>query len=257
VTNIEYVATLALGSWPKQGLQGCKPKVNPGVTSHAPKECKRVWGNEPSHSQVNFHLDSWSPKWTPEFSESNCMGQNSMDQCVPYIIEKFLNVDVWNGLVWPIWTFETQVMMKREVGSQIGNLTPEHEKSGIDPISLHVGGERHTIGNLSTTTTTWFQTSSQSKVFTQSYGPPKLQESQLCEFRDSYLGVSGQKIIWMWTSWRDTKYTNRGKVVASPKFGRWWVLWIWICPWFILAPKVFKLCINQLVVWFVQIHVSD
>jgi hypothetical protein len=33
-----------------------------------------------------------------------------------------------------------------------------------------------------------------------------------------------RKAIWMWVSWRVTKYTIRGKVVASPKFGPWWVL---------------------------------
>jgi hypothetical protein len=32
--------------------------------------------------------------------------------------------------------------------------------------------------------------------------------------------------IWMWASWRGTKYTIRGKVVASPKSRPWWVLWI-------------------------------
>ncbi len=53
------------------------------------------------------------------------------------------------------------------------------------------------------------------------------------------------------------KYDIRGKVVASPKFGLWWVLWVWVCPWLVLAPKVFKLCTNQLVVWFVQICVSN
>jgi hypothetical protein len=42
----------------------------------------------------------------------------------------------------------------------------------------------------------------------------------------------------------------RGKVVTAPKSGLWWVLWIWICPWFILAPKVLQLCTHQLVVWF-------
>jgi hypothetical protein len=30
----------------------------------------------------------------------------------------------------------------------------------------------------------------------------------------------------------------------------WWVLWIWVCPWLVLAPKMFQLCTNQLVVWF-------
>jgi hypothetical protein len=46
------------------------------------------------------------------------------------------------------------------------------------------------------------------------------------------------------------KYSIRGKVVASPKSGLWWVLWIRVCPWFVLTPKVLQLCINQLVVWF-------
>jgi hypothetical protein len=29
------------------------------------------------------------------------------------------------------------------------------------------------------------------------------------------------------------------------------------CSWFVCAPKVFKLCTNQLVVWFVQVRVSN
>jgi len=33
------------------------------------------------------------------------------------------------------------------------------------------------------------------------------------------LGVLGQNAIWMWASWSGTKYTIRGKVVASPKSG--------------------------------------
>ncbi len=55
----------------------------------------------------------------------------------------------------------------------------------------------------------------------QSYAPPKLQESQLWEFRDSHLGVMGQKAIWMWPPWKVAEYIIRGKVVASPKFGPW------------------------------------
>ncbi len=30
-----------------------------------------------------------------------------------------------------------------------------------------------------------------------------------------------------------------------------------VYPWFICGPKVFQLCINQLVVWFVQVCVSN
>jgi len=29
----------------------------------------------------------------------------------------------------------------------------------------------------------------------------------------------------------------KGKVMASPKSGLWWALWVCVCPWFICAPK--------------------
>jgi hypothetical protein len=34
------------------------------------------------------------------------------------------------------------------------------------------------------------------------------------------------------------KKHHKGKVVASPKSGSWWVLWVCVCLWFIYAPKV-------------------
>jgi hypothetical protein len=68
---------------------------------------QRVWGNEPSHSQVNSHVGSWSPERTPESSERDCRGQNSLPQTVLYIIGKLLkckclkwarmaHLDIWN-----------------------------------------------------------------------------------------------------------------------------------------------------------------
>jgi hypothetical protein len=41
-----------------------------------------------------------------------------------------------------------------------------------------------------------------------------------------------------------------GKVVASPEFGLWWVLWVQGCPWLVLATKVLQPCANQLAYWF-------
>jgi hypothetical protein len=63
-------------------------------------------------------------------------------------------------------------------------------------------------------------------------------------------GIPRQNVIRMWALWRGIEYTIRGKVVASPKSGLWWVLWVRVCMWLVLAPKVFQLCTNQLVVWF-------
>jgi hypothetical protein len=41
-----------------------------------------------------------------------------------------------------------------------------------------------------------------------------------------------------WSRGQAQKYTIRGKVVVSPKFGPWWVLRVWSCPWLVPAPKV-------------------
>jgi hypothetical protein len=51
----------------------------------------------------------------------------------------------------------------------------------------------------------------------------------------------------------------KGKVVASPKFGPWWVLWVYVCPWFIHAPKCSKYALTNLLfglcktVWVIEL----
>jgi hypothetical protein len=47
------------------------------------------------------------------------------------------------------------------------------------------------------------------------------------------------------------KVYYKGEGGGFPKSRLWWVLWVRGCPWLVLASKVFKLCTNQLVVWFV------
>jgi hypothetical protein len=79
-------------------------------------------------------------------------------------------------------------MAKRKVKSQIGNLTPDHKTSEIDPISLRSGGVQYAIENISTRATTLLQTSSRSKVCTQSYSPAKSREFQPWQFRDFHFG---------------------------------------------------------------------
>jgi hypothetical protein len=120
------VATLALGLQPKQGFAKVWTKTRPDSHISCSCKCKRMWGNEPSHSQMNSHFGSWIPNGFPNF-------QRVIARVKIYWIEKFLislesswSVNVWNGLAWPIWTPKTQVMAKRKVGSQINNLTPDH-----------------------------------------------------------------------------------------------------------------------------------
>jgi len=120
---------------------------------------------------------------------------------------------------------------KEGAGSQIASLTPDQKKSGIDPIYLAVDDMPHTVGKLSTRVTTLLHTAFRSEVCSQSYGDPKSRESRLARFRNSHAGIPREsresrerKAIWMWVPWRGAEYNIRGKVVASPKSGPWWVL---------------------------------
>jgi hypothetical protein len=101
------VATLALGLWPRQGVARLGAKRETRESLHMLQGVQRVWGNEPSHSQMNSHVGSWTPKRTPKFSKRNFKGQNSLPWRVLYIIEKLLklrcliwahiaHLDIWN-----------------------------------------------------------------------------------------------------------------------------------------------------------------
>jgi len=63
------------------------------------------------------------------------------------------------------------------------------------------------------------------------------------------VGISklpGQNDIWVLVLRLGTKYTIRGKVVASPKFESWWVLWIYVCPWLVYASKCCNYALTNL-----------
>ncbi len=53
-----------------------------------------------------------------------------------------------------------------------------------------------------------------------------------------HLGVPRQNDIWVPAPWLGTWNIIRGKVVASFKSRLWWILWVYVCPWLICAPKV-------------------
>jgi hypothetical protein len=108
------------------------------------------------------------------------------------------------------------------------------------------GGVWHPVGKISTRDITLLEISSQSKVYIQSYGPSKLRESQLWEFRDSRLGVLEQNDIWLLVMWLGTKYNRRGMVVASLESRLWWVLWVYVCMWFVHAPKCSNYALTNL-----------
>jgi hypothetical protein len=142
-------------------------------------------------------------------------------------------------------------MAKRRAGSQTTNLTPDQKKSGIDPIYLFVENVWHTIGKLSTRATTLLQTALQSKVYSQSYGAPKSRESQLAGFRDSHSGVPGEKNHLDVGSMASHRVYYKEEGGGFPQVQAVVSLVCPCCPWFVLAPRVFQLCINHFFVWVV------
>jgi hypothetical protein len=70
-------------------------------------------------------------------------------------------------------------------------------------------------------------------------------------------GNPGTKFYLGAVPWPGIKYTIKGKVVSSGKSELWGVLCVYVCLWLVRAPKMFKLHINQVVVWFVQVRVNN
>jgi hypothetical protein len=170
-----------------------------------------------------WELESWL---IPKSSESNYKGQNSLDWDVPYIIRKLLEL---RCLKWACMTHLN--IWNTSYGQKKGR----ESNWQFDSWPLKVGNRSNSLACRWHATYRWKALDESYNflsnlisigVCRESYGPPKLQKSQVWEFWDSHLGVPGQNAIWMWPSWRGTKYTIRGKVVASPKFEPWWVLWI-------------------------------
>jgi hypothetical protein len=105
--------------------------------------------------------------------------------------------------------------------------------------------------------TTFLHASLQSKVCKRIYGLLKSREFHFREFWDFNLAVPGQNDIWVLAPWPSKENIIKGKVVVSPKSIPLWVFWVYVCLWLVHAPKVLQLRTNQLVVWFVQVHVSN
>jgi len=128
-------------------------------------------------------------------------------------------------------------------------------------IYLRSSGVLHIFGRLLTRVKTLLQTSPQFHVCIKSYGPPKLRESPFQEFQDSQVGSPWQNDIWVQGPWLGTKNTIKEKVVACPKYGLWWVLWIHVangslvhqkCSNYALTNLLFSLCRSM---WIIDLLV--
>jgi hypothetical protein len=65
-----YVTTLALGLRLRQGLAKVHAKMKPRSHISCSQECKKVWENEPPHSQLSSHFGSCSLDGLPNFQKA-------------------------------------------------------------------------------------------------------------------------------------------------------------------------------------------
>jgi hypothetical protein len=96
----------------------------------------------------------------------------------------------------------------------------------------------------------FLQTVLRSDVCSQSYGAPKSRESHLARFRDLHSGIPGKK------NYLDVSSVASHRIYYKGEGGGFLQVWAVVslvcpcCPWPVLAPRVFQLCINHFV-WVV------
>jgi hypothetical protein len=208
---------------------------------------QRVWGNEPSHSQGNSHVGSWSPKRTPEFSKRDCRHQNSLPWRVIYIIGKLLKCRCLK------WT--------RIAHLDISNTSYGQKKSWesnwqFDSRPLKVGNQPDLLS--------WrWRATYRLKALDKSYNFA----SNLIEIRGLHKKLCAFKITRVPTdrisglplgsprtkSHLDVAPVERRKVYYKGEGGGFPQVLVVVslmcpsCPWLVLAPKVLQLCTNHFV----------
>jgi hypothetical protein len=154
-----------------------------------------------------------------ESSERNCRGQNSSPRRVVFIIGKLLKL---RCLKWDC------IAHLNICNTSYGQKKGRESKWQFDSRPLKVRNRPNSLTSRQRATYHWKDLDKGYKFALDLIEIAGLHR-KLCalkvvgvhvlEFRNSHLGVPGQKAIWMWPPWRGTEYIIRGKVVASLKFG--------------------------------------
>jgi hypothetical protein len=220
------VATLALGSRPRQGFARLQAKKKTGNHTHTHGSVRGCEGMNP-HTPKGFHFGELESRWTFQFSEDNYRGQISMAWGIPYIIGNLLerrslkwahitHLDIWNTSYGQKksresnWQFDSQPLKVRNRPDFLAcrwratyrwKALDEGYNFALDLISiwrLHTKLWRLKVAKVLTLA-----------ILGLPLGSPGIKKPFGCG-----------------PLWRDVEYTIRGKVVASPKSRLWWVLWV-------------------------------
>jgi hypothetical protein len=91
------VATLALGSWPRQRLTKVRTKNEarePHFMFLGVWECERMRGHEPPHSQVSSHFGNWNPDELPNLQRAILRVKTHWIEKLLISLESSWNLDV-------------------------------------------------------------------------------------------------------------------------------------------------------------------
>ncbi len=190
-------------------------------------------------------MGTWESSETPKTLKLDCKGQNTSHWGVLNIIGKLWKCTCRKGaFMGHLDICSTSYVQKkgRESNWQFDS-RPLKVGNRPDP-GVCRGSATHRWKNHFSRAICLLQTSSQSEVWAKNYDLVKSWESKPGQFRDSTLGVPGQRAICVWVQWSNTENTIWGKVVASPEFGPWWMKWIRVTRGLSQHQEWFRSCTN-------------
>jgi hypothetical protein len=202
-----------------------------------------------------WELESW---WTFEFSESGSRGKNPLDWGVPYFVEKLLEHRCLKWVRMPIWTLKnTSYDQKKgwQSNCQIDS-RPIKVRNRLDFLACRWHATYH-WNILNEGYNFALKLISIEGLHTKLWAPKFVRILTL-----GILGLPRQNDIRVLVPWPSTKYTIRGKVVASLKSGPWWVLWIHVCSWLVRAPKCSNYALTNLLfglhrsMWVIELLIN-
>jgi hypothetical protein len=227
--DILFVATLALGLRPRQ--RSCKV-AGQKEAQESHHILSGVWENVKEWTlTLPRQLPLWEmeSQWTPETLESNFRGQNSIACGVLYIIEKLLELRCLK------WARIAHLDIR---STSYGQKKGRESNCQFDSRLEKVGNRPELLSCRWCATYCW-KALDEGYNFALDCTSIRGLLAKLCGSKVTRVlvrAISGLplrsperekpfgKAIWMWALWRGAEYTIRGKVVASPKSGPWWIL---------------------------------
>jgi hypothetical protein len=206
-----------------------------------------VWGNEPSHSQVNSHVGSWNLKWTPNFSKRDCRGQNKLSQKAFYIIGKMLKR---RCLKW------ARIAHLDIYNTNYGQMKSQESNWQFDSQPLKVKNEPDFLVCKRCATYRW---KALDKGYNFSWDLIAIRGShkKLCTLKVVGVLIIGISKLPLGSlaikTHLDVAPVERRRVYYKGEGGGFPQVWVVVslvcpsCPWFVLTPKVLQLCTNHFV----------